>query len=212
MAVTEELPERLPCGADLPTVLEQAFERPDAPLTGHQVRCVHCSAALAEYSRLFAPVRAAVAEVVLPPPDLLDAVLRQVRRLAGSPGWAVIAGSDGATRISTEVVVRAVRSTVDAVPGVRVSLVDAEPRPTAGSPGPRPGARTTGPVPAGGIAVGTTGSTVAVEVTVAADYGTNLPALGRVVNDRVREVLFRMFGLRTAASTVHIDDVLAHSG
>ena len=210
MTENQDVPSELACGADTGALLEQALDRPGDPLTDHQRRCVHCSAALAEYSELFGPLRDVVAEVVVPPPDLLEAVLRRVRLLAGSPGWAVLSGPhDGTTRISIDVIVRIVRATVDAVPGVRVSLVGADPSPTVDRPGEVVALRAEAPRPGSGVTVGATGATVAVEVTLAADYGTHLPTLGRTVNGRVRAELLQSFGLRTASSTVHIDDVLA---
>ncbi len=191
--MTAELPARLPCGADLDELLEQAADDPGVLRTAHQQTCVHCQAALAEFEQLLAPLRSLAAESVRPPPHLLEEVLRRIRSAVANPSWALLQNREhrhgsgrGVTRVAADVVVEVARVAANTVAGVRVALT-AHDR---------------------GVQVGASGSTVAVRVTVAADYGEDLHDLGRRIHRSVGREVSELVGVDVATVTVHIDDVL----
>jgi hypothetical protein len=77
----------LACGAGVDEVLEQAAEGQADQLTGHQRGCLHCQAALQEFSRVWEPVRRLAAEPVALPAALKAAVSSQIRpQRARGPG------------------------------------------------------------------------------------------------------------------------------
>lgn len=196
--MTVETPAHLVCGADPDELLEQAADSPGLLVTPHQQGCVHCQAALAEFEQLLAPLRLLAAESVRPPPNMLEQVLARIRAAVANPAWAVLddrggagGGGRGRTRVAAQVVVEVARVAAGTVPGVRVALVDHDP--AAGEPG---------------VEVGTSGSTVAVRVTVAADYGEDLLELGSRIDRAVGAQVYALVGVDVATVTVHVDDVL----
>jgi len=224
--MTVEMPARLLCGADPDELLEQAADTPGVLLTAHHQGCVHCQAALAEFDHLLAPLRLLAAESVRPPPHLLEQVLARIRSAVANPAWAVLddgdgyrhddrdrdpdrgaargaasGGSRGRTRVAAHVVVEVARVAAGTVPGVRVALAAQDP----GAEDPAaPGPAAWGPA----VEVGASGSTVAVRVTVAADYGEDLHELGRRIDRAVGEQVYALVGVEVATVTVHVDDVL----
>ena len=70
----------LPCGADVDLLLEQAAQGRGADRDAHQQRCVHCQAALGEFTALWAPVAELAAAPVSVPPGLAAAVIAYVSR------------------------------------------------------------------------------------------------------------------------------------
>jgi hypothetical protein len=56
----------LPCGADVDLLLEQAAAGRGRELDAHQRECVHCQAALGEFTALWAPVTELAAVPVSP--------------------------------------------------------------------------------------------------------------------------------------------------
>ena len=50
--------DTLPCGHKVDDLLEQVADGRAGQLTQHQQGCVHCQAAISEFTRLWAPVRA----------------------------------------------------------------------------------------------------------------------------------------------------------
>lgn len=200
--MTVEMPARLLCGADPDELLEQAADAPGLLVTAHQQGCVHCQAALVEFDHLLAPLRLLAAESVRPPPHLLEQVLARIRSALANPAWAVLDDRDqngvaarhparGRTRVAAQVVVEVARVAAGTVPGVRVALAAQDP--AAREPG---------------VEVGASGSTVAVRVTVAADYGEDLHELGRRIDRAVGAQLYALVGVDVATVTVHVDDVL----
>ena len=57
----------LPCGADVDPLLEQVADGRAADLDAHQRDCVHCQAAIAEFTALWAPVAETAARPVPAP-------------------------------------------------------------------------------------------------------------------------------------------------
>ena len=93
--------------------------------------------------------------------------------------------------MAAHVVVEVARLAAGTVPGVRVALASAD-------------RATREP----GIEVGASGSTVAVRVTVAADFGEDLHELGRSIDRAVTAQVHALVGVDVATVTVHVDDVL----
>jgi len=197
--------ERLPCRTLVEDVVAQVASGHATDLDAHQRQCLHCRAALAEYDRLWAPVRELAAEKVTVPESIVEKALRQIRDAVEHIDYGVLGSAQGSTRISARVVVVAARETAHSVPGVRVALSrhlvagSAEPPADAGS--------REGSADGTDVAAGVAGRSTAIEITLAADYGIDLHRLG----DRVRsEVIARVRAL-TDLDPVHvtviIDDV-----
>lgn len=197
--------ESLPCGRSVDDVLDQVAEGRGTDRDAHQAQCPHCQAALSEYERIWAPVRELGDERVKAPDSILETALAQIRRAIEHPDYGVITSSDGLTRVSARVVVVAARQGAQQVPGVRVALSKhlAE---VPGEPGP-PGVPVDGD-PAEDVAAGVTGSSAAVQITLAADYGTDLVRLGELVRSSVTSSVREITSLEPAQVTVIIDDVL----
>lgn len=57
------------------------------------------------------------------------------------------------------------------------------------------------------VVAGVAGRSTAIELTLAADYGTDLVALGERIRDHVADRVRDLTGLEPVTVTVHIDDV-----
>lgn len=203
--------KRLVCGRLVDDVLTQVAEGRGADHDTHQRQCPHCQAALAEYDRLWTPIRELAAETVTPPESVIGSVLRRIREavehstygVMESPG--VMGSPGGRTRISARVVVIIARETARAVPGVRVALskyLTSSASEGDGSPGGYGGA-------AGDTQViaGVAGRSTAIEITLAAGYGLDLRRLGDQVCAEVSTRLQALTDLEPVQVTVIIDDV-----
>jgi uncharacterized alkaline shock family protein YloU len=195
---------RLACGADVDELLEQAAEGQAGQLTGHQRDCPHCQAALREFSRAWEPVRRAAATPVPFPAAVRNAVARQVRKLTADVWYTLELADDGAIRIAARVVARLAREAARQVPGVHVVF-----------------GRSTHAKPAGlaetatlrhrhpSAAVGVLGRTAVIDLAVAAEYGRDLDAIARDVQQRVTAALREQVGLRDVVVNVTVDDIIA---
>ncbi len=192
----------LACGAAVGPLLEQAVDHPGRR-TDHQRGCLHCQAALAEFETLWLPVRESARTTPAPPPDLVNRVIHRIRSAVTSPGWALIHQDRGVTRVAVDLVVRVVRDAAQSVDGVRSSLVSVDGPP--GSGGRHPAEGRPGHV---GVDLGVSGSTVAVLVTVAVDYGLDLRELGAAIRRQVERHAEATIGVTVASVSVRIDDVL----
>lgn len=189
--------ERLPCGAVVEDVLAQVADGHAARRNSHQAGCPHCQAALAEYDRLWAPVREVADVAVRPPESPLQAALRRIRGTVHNPTYGVLADDDGQTRIAARVVVVTAREAAQDVPGVRVALSRLH-RPGGGSVGQENAVR-----------VGMAGQSTAIVLTVAATYGRDLYELAERIRIAVDEQVRAVTGLEPVAITIDIDDVFA---
>jgi len=202
----------LPCGRDTEALVEQVAQDRAADLDAHQLHCPHCRAALAEFDRLWSPVRAVAAQSPRAPEGVVDAAMRGIRGVAADRDFARIPGGDGSTRIAARVVVVLARHLAGQVPGVRVALsklVAAGTGPLAlvpdgAAPLPAPLPPDGGPAVTAGVA----GTSTAVEITLAADYGVDLVALGEDIRVTVADGIRRWTGLDPVAVSVTVDDVL----
>ena len=184
---------RLACGADADDLLAQVAEGQGSQHSAHQQGCPHCQASLAEYERLWSPVRALATERVRAPESVLTEVLRQVRHVASNPTSGLLVSDRGSTRIAAQVVITTAREAAAQVPGVRAALSHA---PTAGAHESR--VATT---------AGVAGASTAIDITLAAEQGYDLPALGERIREVVAGELRQLTGLDPVSVTVVIDDV-----
>ncbi|TCK25952.1 Asp23/Gls24 family envelope stress response protein [Pseudonocardia endophytica] len=180
--------ERLTCGRDADAILEQVAEGRAAERDDHQLDCPHCQAALGEYDRLWAPVRESAAEPVAVPDSVVETALGKIRAAMARPDFGLIESPQGVTRISARVVVAAARRGAQEIPGVRVALSKEVDEP-------------------GRVTAGVAGTSTAIQITLAADYGHDLVALGEQVRGAVSDTVRRLTGLEPAHVTVVIDDV-----
>jgi uncharacterized alkaline shock family protein YloU len=192
----------LACGADVDELIEQAAYGRAGQLTDHQRGCLHCQAALREFSRVWEPVRDLAAEQVSLPAAVRTAVSRQIRKLTADAWYTLDLADGGAIRIAARVVAMIARDAARQVPGARV-VFGRSTRP-----------RTAGQAEAATLghrhpneAVGVMGRTAAVDLAVTAQYGQELDAVGRGVQQQAIAALRDKAGLRDVLVNVTIDDV-----
>jgi len=205
----------LRCGADPQQLLDQVVERGSAPDDGHQASCPHCLAALAEFDRLWNPMRAVAADRPSAPPGMLDAVLSSIRGVSEDTEFGRVETGFGHTRISGRVVAAIARHHAARVPGVRVALgklaaagrrdIDrADDFPESSVHAAQVADMPRQPQ----VSVGVAGASTAVEVVLAADYGVDLALLGERVRAAVSAGIRTDTGLEPVAVSVVVDDVL----
>ncbi len=202
--MTRTGPVRLSCGRLVDDIVAQVAEDRGGDLDEHQQHCPHCQAALAEYDRLWAPVRAVAAQQITAPAHVLETALRRIRGAVEHTDYAVIESPLGVTRIAARVVVVLSREAAQAVPGVRVALSK---HLTAAHDGDGPGPTGATEVTAG-VTAGVAGRSTAIEITLAADYGQDLLALGDQVRREVANRIRTLTDLEPVSITVVIDDIL----
>ena len=192
----------LACGADVDELLEQAADGHAGQLTGHQRHCLHCQAALKEFSRLWEPVRSLAAENVAVPATLKAAVADQIRKLIADVRYTLYFSDSGAIRIAARVVATIARDAARTVPGVRAAFGRSTHSTTA-SPAGKATLRHHHP-----HAAGVLGRTAVVDLAIAAHYGTQLDAIAREVQQRAIAELRAKAGLHDVTVNVTIDDVI----
>ena len=193
----------LACGAGIDELLEQAADGHAGQLTGHQRHCLHCQAALPEFSRLWEPVRSLAAEHVAVPATLKAAVASQIRKLIADVWYTLQLSDSGAIRIAARVVATIAREAARTVPGVRVAFGRSTHGTTAG-PAESATFRHHHPHAAAGVL----GRTAVVDLAIAAHYGTQLDAIAREVQQRAIAELRAKTGLHDVTVNVTIDDVI----
>jgi uncharacterized alkaline shock family protein YloU len=194
---------RLACGTDVDELLEQAADGHAGQLTEHQRHCAHCQAALQEFSRVWEPVRSLAAEPVAVPATLKTAVASQIRKLIADVWYTLQLNDSGAIRIAARVVATIAREAAHSVPGVRAAFG----RSTHGTTADRAEQATLRhrhPHAAAGVL----GRTAVVDLAIAAQYGTQLDAIAREVQQRAIAELRAKAGLHDVAINVTIDDVI----
>jgi uncharacterized alkaline shock family protein YloU len=194
---------RLACGSDVDELIEQAAYGRAGQLTDHQRGCPHCQAALREFTRVWEPVRDLAAEPASLPAAVRTAVARQIRKLTADDWYTLDLADGGAIRIAARVVAGIARDAARQVPGVRVAFG----RSTRAGIARRAEAATLGhrhPHEA----VGVMGRTALIDLAVAAQYGQELDAVGRGVQERAIAALRNNAGLRDVWVNVTIDDVI----
>lgn len=205
----------LPCGRDPQQLLEQVAEHGPDTVDDHQRQCLHCQAALAEFDRLWAPMRSVAADRPKAPPGVLDSVLTSIRGVSADPEFARLDEGFGHTRISGRVVAAIARHHAARVVGVRGALGkldraghrrgDADPDfPETSVHTAQPADMARAPQASAGVA----GASTAIEIVLAAEYGRDLRALADEVRAAVVAGVRANTGLEPVAVTVVIDEVL----
>ena len=190
----------LACGADTDELLEQAADGHAGQLTDHQRHCLHCQAALTEFSRVWEPVRSLAAEHITVPATLKTAVASQIRNLIADVWYTFHLSDSGAIRIAARVVATIAREAARNVPGVRAAFGRSTHSTTAG-PAENATLRRHHPYAAAGVL----GRTAVVDLAIAAQYGTQLDAIAHEVQQRAIAELRAKTGLRDVTVNVTID-------
>ena len=197
----DEPGDLLACGTPTGDLLAQVAEGEGARRSAHQESCPHCRAALAEYERLWVPVAELAATPVHAPEGLLDDVLAQVRAAAGPSGWGRVEDETGPYLVAARVVVAVAGYAARSTDGVRMALGALQE--LADTLDPRDGTHDRR------VEAGVIGRSVALELTVAAEYGQDLHALADRLRAHVVEAVLAVTGLRTTQVSVTVDDVFA---
>lgn len=182
---------RLACGRSGDDVLEQVALGRGDQRDAHQARCVHCQAALTEAGRLWAPVASLAAREEIPPPDLLQRVMRAIRELARERRHLTLPGDRGTTRVSADAVARIAQRTAEEVEGVRVAFSQSRAGRLRSSD-----------------AVGIAGQHVVVDLAVVTTYGRSIPAVADRARAAVHAALTTLAGATTVEVNIYVDDVL----
>ena len=193
----------LACGADIDELLEQAADGHAGQLTDHQRHCLHCQAALQEFSRVWEPVRSLAAEHVTVPATLKTAVASQIRKLIADVWYTLQLNDGGAIRIAARVVARIAREAARSVPGVRAAFGRSTHAKTADR-AEKATLRHRHPHAAAGVL----GRTAVIDLAIAAQYGDQLDAIAREVQQRAIAELRAKAGLHDVTVNVTIDDVI----
>jgi uncharacterized alkaline shock family protein YloU len=193
----------LPCGADVDDLLEQVAQGRSADQDTHQRHCVHCQAALNEFTALWRPVAELAAAPVSAPPGLVAAVMSHVRRLVTDVWYTLEITEIGAVRIAARIVAALARDSARTIPGVRIALG----RSTQGKVAALAEKATFGHRQPD-AAVGVLGRTAVVDLAVAVSYGDPAHQVARAIQCQVTATLRDQIGLRDVTVNVTIDDVL----
>jgi uncharacterized alkaline shock family protein YloU len=193
----------LACGAGVDELLEQAADGHAGQLTDHQRQCLHCQAALQEFTRIWAPVRTLAAEHVAVPAALRTAVASQIRKLVADVWYTLQLSDSGAIRIAARVVATIARDAARTVPGVRVAFGRSTDINSAG-PAEKATLRHRHPHAAAGVL----GRTAVVDLAIAVQYGDQLETAARDVQQRAIAELRTKAGLQDVTVNVTVDDVI----
>jgi uncharacterized alkaline shock family protein YloU len=191
----------LPCGAEIDPLLEQVADGRAADRDAHQRDCVHCQAAIAEFTALWAPVAETAATPVPAPPGLTAAVMSQIRVLIRDVWYTLQTTEDGVIRIAARIVATLARDSARMVPGVRVALGRstydkiATERATFQHRHPH-------------AAVGVLGRTAVVDLAVTVTYGDPVHEVARDIQQHVIATLRDQIGLKTVTVNIAVDDIL----
>jgi hypothetical protein len=171
---SDERIEPLACGRDAADVWDHAVE---GTLDAHEQECPHCRAATADALGLDGVVHRMAAERPVPPPTVLDGVMRAVIDTVTAElrpqDLLALDSPAGPARLSRPAAARVLRHVVDGMDGMRARSCRIE---AVGSGVDGAGAtRTAGPDPFG----------VTVAITVTARFGVDLAS----VTARVRQMV-----------------------
>lgn len=193
----------LPCGAEMDLLFEQVADGHATERDDHQRDCIHCQAALGEFSVLWAPVAERAASPVAVPPGLTAAVMSQIRQLVRDVWYTLQTTDLGVIRIAARIVAGKARDAARTVPGVRVALGRSTHTRLAALAEQatfrhrRPQA-----------AVGVLGRTAVVDLAVAVQYGEPVHEVARTIQRQVIATLRENIGLQTVQVNVNVDDII----
>ena len=195
--------ERLACGCEVDEVLEQAADGHAGQLTEHQRGCPACQAALAEFSRLWEPVRGLAAEHVAVPAAIKAAVAYQIGKLVSDVGYTLHLADAGALRIAARVVAQIARDAANSAPGVEVAFGRSTHRRIA-----RTAEKATLRHHGRHAALGVLGSTAVVDLAIAVHYDHQADKVAREVQRRAIAAIRTRAGLDNITVNVTIDDIV----
>jgi uncharacterized alkaline shock family protein YloU len=193
----------LPCGADTDLLLEQVADGRETDLDAHQRECVHCEAAIVEFTAVWSPVTELAASHVPAPPGLTAVVMSQIRFLVRDVWYTLQTTDLGAIRIAARIVAALARDSARTVPGVRVALGRSTHDKLAAI-AERATRRHRHPH----AAVGVLGRTAVVDLAVAVTYGDPVHEVARDIQQHVITTLRDTIGLKTVTVNVTVDDIL----
>lgn len=193
----------LPCGADVDLLLEQVADGRGADRDAHQQRCVHCQAALSEFTALWAPVTELTAAPIPAPPGLAAAVMSQIRFLVRDIWYTLEITESGTIRIAARIVAALARDCARMIPGVRVALG----RSTQGKIAALAEKATFGHRHPH-AAVGVLGRTAVVDLAVAVTYDDPAHQVARDIQRQVIATLRDQVGLQSVKVNVTVDDIM----
>jgi uncharacterized alkaline shock family protein YloU len=193
----------LPCGAEVDPLFEQVADGRAADRDSHQRDCVHCQAAIAEFTAVWAPVAETATTPVPAPPGLTAAVMSQIRVLIRDVWYTLQTTEDRVIRIAARIVGALARDSARMVPGVRVALGRSTYSTIAAL-----AERATFQHRHPHAAVGVLGRTAVVDLAVAVTYGDPVHEVARDIQQHVTATLRDHIGLKTVTVNVFVDDVL----
>ncbi len=193
--------EHLPCGAEVAELVEQVAAGRGDQRSEHQVTCPHCSALLPELDRLWAPIGEFTREQVAPPPGLVTAVIRQVRRLVAAAWLGLRTSSRGTTRVARWVVARIAGLAARQVPGVHQVLAHVADIDTASQRAPAGRNRRHRDV--ADVGAGRT----AIHLDLVTQYGESIPAIAQAVRHTVAKRIQDLTGLEVAEVNITVGDI-----
>ena len=212
----DERGERLRCGFELGSLVDQVAEGLPAQDPAHQAVCPHCQAALRELEELWGHVRELAREDVVPPERVARRVIRRVREQLAALGrlplevvvprlirHALLDGPRGTTRIADSVVALIVKQVARGVRGVH-SLG------RAGIAAPLRASVRVETAP--GVLVEVSGHRVAIAVELVTAYATSIPDVAAAVRRRVIENVEAMTGLEVVEVSITVVDVRGPGG
>jgi uncharacterized alkaline shock family protein YloU len=194
----------LPCGAEVDLLLEQVADGHGTDLDAHQRQCVHCQAAIAEFTTVWEPVTELASNPVPIPPGMAGRVMSQIRVLVRDVWYTLETTQLGAIRIAARVVAALARDSARMVPGVRVALGRSSHGRLAAL-----AERATFSHRHPHAAVGVLGRTAVVDLAVAVNYGDPVHQVAEEIQTHVIATLRDTLGLKTVTVNVTVDDVLA---
>jgi uncharacterized alkaline shock family protein YloU len=194
----------LACGAEVDLLLEQVADSGGADLDAHQRECVHCQAAIAEFTAIWEPLTDLASIPVPAPPGLTTTVISHIRLLVRDVWYTLETTDLGVIRVAARIVAALARDAARTVPGVRVALgrsshgrlATLDERATFGHRHPH-------------AAVGVLGRTAVVDLAVAVSYGDRVHEVAREVQRQVIASLRDQLGLKGITVNVTVDDILS---
>jgi uncharacterized alkaline shock family protein YloU len=197
----------LPCGVDVDLLLEQVAGGRGTDRDAHQQQCVHCQAALSEFTTLWAPVAELAAAPVHAPPGLAAAVMSQIRFHVRDIWYTLEITESGAIRIAARIVAALARDCARMIPGVRVAfgrstqdtIAALAEKATLGHHHPH-------------AAIGVLGRTAVVDLAIAVTYNDPADQVARDIQRQVITTLRDQVGLQSVKVNVTVDDILDDDG
>ena len=193
----------LACGVDVDLLLEQVADGRGADVDAHQLQCVHCQAAITEFTAIWEPVGELASTPVPAPPGLTTAVMSHIRVLVRDVWYTLQTTDLGAIRVAARITAALARDAARMVPGVRVALGRSShgrlaaltERASLGHRHPH-------------AAVGVLGRTAVVDLAVAVSYGDPVLDVAHDIQRQVIASLRDQLGLKTVTVNVTVDDIL----